>query len=211
MDVGSIPRATHPTLDPAGPRAIAPAEPEDPKNANGSRPRSLSRVSVTSGRLADLRQPAEGPEPIRLSIRGIGVDARVRAVGVDPRTGTVEIPRDVADVGWYRYGPVPGGMGSAVIVGHVDAHSQGPGALFHLSEVVPGDRVVVRMSDGAARTFVVVARREYPKASLPHALFRRTGGPQLVVVTCGGPFDSRTRHYRDNVVVYAVPSATPRR
>lgn len=28
---------------------------------------------------------------------------------------------------------------------------------------------------------------------------------RLVLITCGGPFDRRTRHYRDNVIVYASP------
>jgi hypothetical protein len=27
----------------------------------------------------------------------------------------------------------------------------------------------------------------------------------LTLITCGGPFDARTRHYRDNVVVTAEP------
>jgi hypothetical protein len=31
----------------------------------------------------------------------------------------------------------------------------------------------------------------------------------LAVVTCGGPFDSSTGHYWDNVVVYAVPEDAP--
>jgi hypothetical protein len=37
--------------------------------------------------------------------------------------------------------------------------------------------------------------------------FARDGPPRLALVTCGGPFDERTRHYRDNVVITAEPAA----
>ena len=47
------------------------------------------------------------------------------------------IPREVRQVGWYRYGPAPGDpAGAAVIAGHVDTEQQGAGALFPLR----GDR-----------------------------------------------------------------------
>jgi hypothetical protein len=45
-----------------------------------------------------------------------------------------------------------------------------------------------------------------PKEKLPTDIYSRRGRPRLVLVTCGGPFDEATRHYRDNVVVTAVPA-----
>jgi hypothetical protein len=45
-----------------------------------------------------------------------------------------------------------------------------------------------------------------PKDSLPTSLYSRRGRPRLVLVTCGGPFDAGIGHYRDNVVVTAVPA-----
>jgi hypothetical protein len=47
----------------------------------------------------------------------------------------------------------------------------------------------------------------YPKGRLPRRVFDRSGPPILTLVTCGGAFDRATRHYSDNVVIYAVPSA----
>jgi hypothetical protein len=44
------------------------------------------------------------------------------------------------------------------------------------------------------------------KQNLPPDIFSRNGKPRLVIVTCGGPFDQAIRHYRDNVVVTAVPA-----
>ena len=51
-----------------------------------------------------------------------------------------------------------------------------------------------------------MAVRTYGKDDLPASIFARSGRERLVLVTCGGPFDSRTHHYSDNIVVYAVPA-----
>jgi hypothetical protein len=36
-------------------------------------------------------------------------------------------------------------------------------------------------------------------------VFGRGGPTRLVLVTCGGRFDSTTKHFLDNIVVTAVP------
>lgn len=203
LDVGAVPALPH---DPAA-RSVEPTG-RGLDGATTSRRRlheMAGRVPIHSGRLSDLHQARLGPAPVRLSIPSIAVNAHVVAVGIDERSGGVAIPDDVMEAGWYGFGPVPGTPGSAVVVGHVDARTQGPGAFFRLSAVQPGDRVLVVMSDGSSRRFSVVARREYRKPALPRSIFRSSGPAQLVLVTCGGPFDAATRHYRDNVVVYAVP------
>jgi len=44
------------------------------------------------------------------------------------------------------------------------------------------------------------------KEQLPvDRLFTRSGPPRLTLVTCGGPFQTERRSYRDNVVVTAEP------
>ena len=40
--------------------------------------------------------------------------------------------------------------------------------------------------------------------ALPSSIYTRSGPARLVLVTCGGPFDARSGHYRDNIVVTAV-------
>jgi hypothetical protein len=58
---------------------------------------------------------------------------------------------------------------------------------------------------GKAREFEVVARERYAKTAIPlEKYFARDGAVRLTLITCGGPFDPGTRHYRDNVVVTAV-------
>ena len=161
------------------------------------------RQPVRSGLLANQAIPAQGPVPVRLRIGAIGVDAPILPVGV--AGGTTEIPADVDQVGWYRFGGRLGGSGSTLLVAHVSSGTQGPGVFFRLGDLGPGDDVRVETRDGSATVFRVIARRSYTKEALPDRLFRRTGPAVLALVTCGGRFSEATGRYEDNVVVYAVP------
>ena len=51
------------------------------------------------------------------------------------------------------------------------------------------------------RRYRVTSVRRVRKQALPSSIYSRTGPPQLVLVTCGGPFDGH--HYRDNIIVTA--------
>ena len=163
----------------------------------------LPMVRVRSGLLASKVTRHDGQVPERLRIGAIGVDAPILPVGVT--AGTTEIPADVHEVGWYRFGGRPGRSGSTLLVAHVSSGIQGPGAFFRLRDLVPGDDVVVEMRDGSSSVFRVIARWSYAKKALPDRLFDRTGPAMLALVTCGGPYSEATGRYEDNIVVYAVP------
>jgi sortase (surface protein transpeptidase) len=96
-----------------------------------------------------------------------------------------------------------------VLVGHVDSARQGEGAFFRLHTVSDGALVTVTGGNRHVYRYRVIGRQEYAKTAVPlAALFTRTGAPHLTLITCGGSFDSATRHYRDNVVVTAIPIAS---
>jgi hypothetical protein len=81
------------------------------------------------------------------------------------------------------------------------------GAIFNLPRARPGDQVLVITSSRQARSYRVVARRQYSKSALPAAdIFTQAVTPRLILLTCGGAFDTATGNYLDNVVVYAVPA-----
>ncbi len=63
------------------------------------------------------------------------------------------------------------------------------------------------MTTASGRTFTyrVVSVRNYLKRKLPTSVYSLKGRPRLVFVTCGGPFITSAGHYRDNVVLSAVP------
>jgi sortase (surface protein transpeptidase) len=163
-----------------------------------------STIAVHSARLADLKPAVTASAPLRLGIPALGVSAEIVPVGVE-RTGSMEVPKDVATVGWYRFGPSPGSAGSSLLIGHVDSRLEGPGVFFGLSTLERGDEIRVRVSGGGWRSFEVVARNLVAKDRLPPGIFAREGDPFLTLVTCGGGFDEEAGHYTHNVVVSAVP------
>lgn len=155
----------------------------------------------------EIATTPQAPAPVRLIAEAIGVDATIISLGLDGGTGQMEVPNDVRDVGWYRHGPGPGEVGSALLAAHVDGYGQGSGVFFDLKALEPGDEVRIVDADGAEQLFIVGARATYHKDELPlDVLFSRGGHPVLTLVTCGGGFNQTSRSYDSNVVVYAVPS-----
>ncbi|MEO6702891.1 MAG: class F sortase [Jatrophihabitantaceae bacterium] len=151
-------------------------------------------------------QPAL-PVPVRLVIASMSVDAPVVAEGVSP-DGQMSIPADIDTIGWYRWGPAPGAStGSVVLVGHVDSAASGPGVFFQLRTLGVGAAVSVTTADRRVHRYRVISREEFPKTAVPlHQIFGKSGPARLTLATCGGPFDTATRSYRDNIVITAVPS-----
>jgi hypothetical protein len=142
--------------------------------------------------------------PTRLRIPAIAVDAPVVPVGV-AAGGTLNIPADPSVIGWWAGGGSPGQpAGTTVLVGHVDNVATGPGALFHLRDMRPGETITLQ-TGGLTYQYVVRAIRAYAKAGLPAAIFSQQVAARLAIVTCGGPFNPATHHYLDNIIAYAVP------
>jgi hypothetical protein len=146
-----------------------------------------------------------GEIPRRLALPSLRVDAPIVPVGVLP-DGTLAVPPNPQVLGWWQGGArVANGQGSIVIDGHVDTATDGSGALFRLRELRPGDPLLLR-TDHRSQRYVIAALRSYPKAGLPAEVFAASRQPRLVIITCGGAFNTKTRQYADNIVVYAVPS-----
>jgi sortase (surface protein transpeptidase) len=162
--------------------------------------------SVRASARATTSESATAPPPARLRIPALGVDATVRAVGVQ-RDGAMVIPASPTSVGWYRYGSAPADpVGHTVIAGHVATREDGPGALAALSGAERGMRVEVVDADGTTHRYVVRGRESIRKKALPvDEIFAREGKPLLVLVTCGGEYLPELRSHRDNVVVTATP------
>jgi sortase family protein len=141
--------------------------------------------------------------PVRLEIPGIGVSTGLERLG-RARDRTVEVPSDWDVAGWYAGGPRPGDPGSAVVLGHVDSRT-GPAVFYRLDELRPGDRVEVVRADGSRAVFRVDRTEVYAKTRFPTAeVYYPTLTPMLRLVTCGGPFDTASGHYRDNLIVFAT-------
>jgi len=142
--------------------------------------------------------------PVALAIPSIGVDSnKVVDLGKEP-DGSLQVPTDFGQPGWFTGGPAPGQFGPAVIAGHVDSKS-GPGIFYRLGSLHPGASVTVTRADGSIARFTVDKVARYPKDRFPTiAVYSdTTHRSELRLITCGGQFDHRTGHYVDNVVAYA--------
>jgi LPXTG-site transpeptidase (sortase) family protein len=140
--------------------------------------------------------------PRRLRIPALGLDVPLGTVGLDPK-GAIAAPADFAQAAWFDGGTAPGDTGPAVIVGHYDS-TTGPAVFYDLPRLRTGDTVQVEREAGTV-SFTVVAVRQYPKNEFPTAeVHAATPGPELRLITCGGEFNRRDRHFTDNVVAYAV-------
>jgi sortase (surface protein transpeptidase) len=143
--------------------------------------------------------------PTRISIPSIGVRAKVIKVG-RAADGSIATPavEPAKATGWYRLGPTPGELGTAVIVGHVDTDSQ-PAVFHRLPELRKGKLIKVEREDHRVATFTVESVESFPKTSFPAGrVLDSTDRARLVLVTCGGAWIGGHIGYSDNVIVFAT-------
>ncbi len=146
---------------------------------------------------------APGDYPARLRVPALGINAHVQETG-RTASGAMGTPTVFADVAWYKYGPVPGQLGSAVIDGHVDNGLALAGVFAHLPKTQVGDELFVDTKDGRALRFVVTAVVSYPYDAVPTELiFNRADKPRLNLITCEGAWIPNKKTYDGRLVVFA--------
>lgn len=175
-----------------------------PTSAAGTQPSLASQ-----GRAAASQRETFVPKRLRLLSDG---GATTSIQGVDTAAdGTLELPKDAGRVGWWMSGALAGELfGSVVLAGHIDSRVQGLGFFAKLLEARPGDRI--ELSDARLRVeYVVRSNQEVDKDVLSTGtnIFDRATPGRLVLITCTGRFDPRTRHYENNLVVVAEPVGAP--
>lgn len=139
--------------------------------------------------------------PVRIVIPAISTAANIIPVGVE-KEGVMETP-PARTAGWYKFGPVPGAPGPAVIIAHSYFNHERD-VFYGLKRLQAGDEIQVYDGSGDVAVFVVDSKEEILKTELPtERIWNNTSEPVLRLVTCGGTFDPETRHFLSNVVVYA--------
>jgi sortase (surface protein transpeptidase) len=144
----------------------------------------------------------EAIQPLRVRIPRLGVDANIIDLGLND-DGSLEVPTDYAETGWYTGRPAPGEVGPSVVVGHVDS-TTGPAVFFRLRELKAGDLIAIDRSDGLVAWFktrkvALVDKDEFPTKKV----YGATDEPVLRLITCGGDFDRSAGSYVGNLIVYA--------
>lgn len=144
--------------------------------------------------------------PIRLTIPRIKVDAGFQYTGIAP-DGTMEIPNNIVDIGWFTGSARPGEKGTSVITGHVSQIRGGvvikPGVFSDLSILHAGDRLSILNDKGELIDFVVRESRLYDPAADATAVFAATNdGAHLNIITCEGTWNSEKLSYDQRLVVF---------
>ena len=142
-------------------------------------------------------------QPKFFNIPKISVSAPITPVGVD-ENGKMQLPQNIAEVGWYSPGAKPGEPGNAVMSGHLDS-TTGEGAIFyHLHELEPGDSLYVSDELGNQYTFVVTKKEIYEFDQVPlEEVFGESSKKRLNLITCTGQWIASQRNYSHRMVIYS--------
>lgn len=150
----------------------------------------------------------EGPflspsAPVHVSIPSVGIEADFEGgLGLNDDQ-TIEVPDSYEELGWYKYGPTPGEIGPAVILGHVDSY-EGPAVFYTLGQAKVGDEIVVTREDGTAARFVVTKLSRHERADFPtREVYGDIDHAGLRLITCTGVYDHGSLTYSHNLIVYA--------
>ena len=182
------------------------ADPPRPSATSSTTEPGSSAATAPDTSTPAMTAPVPVASPVSVSIPAIGVQSELLTLGLDA-DGALAVPApgpDYDKAAWFDGSPRPGDVGPAVIEGHVDSAANGPSVFYSLGTLVAGDRIDVGRADGTVATFVVDEVRVVPKDDFPTLdVYGNTDGPELRLITCGGPFDSSVGSYVDNVVVFA--------
>jgi LPXTG-site transpeptidase (sortase) family protein len=165
-----------------------PLEAEQPKTL------TLDPVALTAKKFEDF-------VPKRLQLPKLGIDAPVVEV-LTEQDGTMGSPGNATDVGWYP--GVKPGRGNALFDAHHDWNGA-EGSFYRLEEMKAGDHVVVLGSKpGQKLTYTVVWTKQVNGGiDATDLLGGHKGKQEATLITCGGAFDTQTRHHVDRIVVRA--------
>jgi len=164
-------------------------------------PVATTSVPISDGLGTSFEVPGK---PVRLLIPAIGIDANIQSVGLAWQgNGTMGIPTNFTDVGWYKDGPLPGEPGSAVIDGHFDGKDIAEAVFYNLDKLQPGDTVDVVDEKGKTIHFRVIETKNYDYDAQTTEIFARDSSKvRLNLITCAGDWEATTKSYNKRIVVF---------
>jgi hypothetical protein len=162
---------------------------------------SLSALATTTEVSVSAKALIPTAPPAQLLIPALNVHRAVETVGAD-RSGVMNLPVNSWNAGWYKGGPIPGAPGDAVIEGHAGYPDQ-PMIFGKLVKLHTGDQIIVVLSDGSRRLFLVDSMATVPVGSAPAGMAEPYGPPRLTLITCTGHFDQNSYSYSSRLVLEA--------
>lgn len=126
--------------------------------------------------------------PARVRIPALGIDAKVEELGI-VAGNRMQAPSNFTDIGWYKYGAVPGTRGTAVMYGHLDNGLGLSGVFKNLKDLKVGDDVFVQTQSGDVLHFQVTERVAYPYQEVPPSVLgqgAQSAASRISFITCSG-------------------------
>ena len=154
--------------------------------------------------LAASQQSADGVVPgYSVTIPKLNVSSQLVGLGLNADK-SIQVPplADPMQAGVYTKGPMPGQVGPAVVLAHINSDGKpGFGAGFH--DLAAGDTIDVATPQGQV-TYAVTRTETIPKAEFPTAsVYSDTTDPELRLITCGGTLDRGAHNYLGQTIVFA--------
>lgn len=146
------------------------------------------------------------PYPRYISISSLGLEARVRRLGLDSK-GAVGSPNNIFDVGWYDGSVRPGEKdGSSVLVGHVAGPSQ-QGIFWGLPKIEIDAIIVIEKGNGESIRYRVTKVDKLPAGDIDMTQYIKSDVPgthDLKLITIAGKYATLNEQYSGRLVVTAV-------
>jgi len=139
--------------------------------------------------------------PVRLIIPSINVDTTIQYVGINPE-GEMATPSSAFEVGWFKFGTIPGEIGNAVIAGHFDDEEGKPGVFANLSKLNKEDTLYIENTQGGQIKFSVREIR-VSEPGYVREVFVSSDSAHLNLVTCGGVWSDSDKSYSKRLIVFA--------
>lgn len=144
--------------------------------------------------------------PVRLRIPRLNIDAVFQYNGLKT-DGTMEIPSNIVDVGWFTGSPRPGEKGNSIITGHVAQIRGGkmtkPGVFSNLHELSEGDTIYILNDKGETAAFVVRISRSFdPAADATDVFTAKDSSAHLNLITCEGTWNPAELSYSQRLVIF---------
>ncbi len=163
---------------------------------------NLDNITIDDEFIANFQEAKTGT-PVRLTIPKINVDTIVERMGVT-EDGAMQVPKVPRNAGWFKFGPIPGEKGTAVITGHYGWRNKIPAVFDDLNKLKPGDKIYTEDDKGNTISFIVKYSHIYNSGDNPINVFSSSDdGTHLNLITCRGEWDKAKKDYSQRLVVFA--------
>lgn len=166
---------------------------------SGSAP---SSVKPSAQAVASYVVPPTNPKYITIPAIGVA-SARIIQLGL-LSDGSIAVPSNIYDTGWYDGSAKPGQNGAMFIYGHVSSW-KAKGVFYNLKKLTTGDKITVIRGDNTTYTYQVVSSKVYPFNKVPMDTVlapARPGKPSLNLMTCTGKVIAGTSEFNERLVIF---------